>query len=139
MYLIVYEVVELQVVHITDCNSVIELLACSSVINSELAVLAHAQSVRVDDLVHCVESELIVLMLQIILLSHFEAFSDVCLVSTVEYRGHYLPAKSLCRHTKMNLKHLTDVHTRRYAQWVKTDIKRSTVLKEWHILLWEYS
>ena len=95
MYLIVYEVVELQVVHITDCNSVIELLACSSVINSELAVLAHAQCVRVDDLVHCVESELIVLMLQIILLSHFEAFSDVCLVSTVEYRGHYLPAKSL--------------------------------------------
>jgi hypothetical protein len=54
---------------------------------------------------------------------------------------HFLnaPAETLGSPAEMHFKHLTDVHTRRYAQWVKTDIKRSTVLKEWHILLWEYS
>ena len=33
----------------------------------------------------------------------------------------------------MNLQHLSDVHTGRYAQWVQYDIQRTAIWKEWHI------
>ena len=87
MYLIVNKVVELKVVHISDSNGVIELFARASVVNYSLTVFSHA----------CLS----------------EHFSDVFLVSAVEYRGHYLPAQLLCSHAKVNFKHLTDVHTGR--------------------------
>ena len=111
MYLIVNEVVELEVVHITNSNAVIELLTCSAVVYGELTVLAHAQCIGVDDLVHGVYLEVVILVLEIVLLSHLEALTDISLVCAVEYRGHYLPAKCLCSHTQMNFKNLTDIHT----------------------------
>ena len=139
MYLIINKVVQLEVVHIADCYLVIELFACSSVIDGELAVLSHAQCVGIDEVLHFMNGELVIFMLEVILLCHFKALADISLVRAVKYRGHYLPAQCLCSHTEMHLKHLTDVHTRRYAQRVKADIKRSTVLEERHILLRKYS
>ena len=85
MDLIINKVVELQVVHDTNGNSVIERLTCTSVTKNDLAVLVHA--------------------------CFLEALTDILLVCAVEYRGHYLPAKLSCSHTEMNFKHLTDVHT----------------------------
>jgi len=40
-------------------------------------------------------------------------------------------------HTNMNLKHLSDVHTRRYAQWVEDNLNWCTVRKERHIFFWQ--
>ena len=39
----------------------------------------------------------------------------------------------------MNLKHLSDVHTGRYAERVKNDVKRTTIRKERHILYRKYT
>ena len=39
----------------------------------------------------------------------------------------------------MDLKYLTDVHTGRYAERVKNDVKRTTVRKERHILYRKYA
>ena len=39
----------------------------------------------------------------------------------------------------MNLKHLSDVHTRRHTQWVQHDIQRTSIRKEWHIFYWKYT
>ena len=107
------EVMELEVVHITYCYRVIETLACTTVNKPCLTVPA----------VTCV----------------FKTLENVLLMSTVKYRSHNLPAKCLCGITEVNLKNLTDVHTRRYAQRVKYDVKRSTVRKERHIFHWENS
>ena len=85
MDLIVNQMVELKVVHISDSNGVIELFTCTSVIENGLTVFSHA--------------------------GFLEHFADIIFVCTVEYGSHYLPAKLLCSHTEMNLKHLTDVHT----------------------------
>ena len=34
----------------------------------------------------------------------------------------------------MDLKHLSDIHTGRYAQRIQHDIQRTAIWKEWHIL-----
>ena len=56
------------------------------------------------------------------------------LVCTVEYRRCNVKTKNLCCKRKVNLKHLSDVHSGRYAERVQHDVKRTTVRKERHIL-----
>ena len=65
--------------------------------------------------------------------------ADILLVRAVEYRCCDLPAERLCNVSKVNLEHLSDVHSGRYAQRIQHDVKRSTVRKERHILLAENS
>ena len=112
MYLVVNQMMELKIIHITYRNTVIELFSGSSVVQNSLAVLVHSGS--------------------------SEARSYIVLVSAVEYRRHNMPAKSLCGHSEMNLKHLTYIHTRRHAQWIQYYIKRRSIGEERHILLWKY-
>ena len=59
---------------------------------------------------------------------------NVAFVSAVKYRCANLPAESLCGAAEVYLKHLSDVHTGRYAEGVKNDIKRTAVGQERHIL-----
>ena len=61
------------------------------------------------------------------------------LVSTIKDRSTYLESKHLRCKSKMKLQHLSDIHSGRTAEWVKNDIKWTTIWKEWHILFWEYS
>ena len=107
------EVMELEVVHITYCYRVIETLACTAVNKPCLTVLA----------VTCV----------------FKTLENVLLMSAVKYRSHNLPAKRFCGITEVNLKNLTDVHTRRYAQGLQYNNQRATVRQERHIFHWENS
>ena len=111
MDLIVNKVMELEVVHISDCYAVIELLTCTSVIESELTILCEFESIRIDDLIHSIELEHIILMLLSVFISHLEAFTDIVLVSAVENRSHDMPAESLTSHTEVNLKYLSDIHS----------------------------
>ena len=39
----------------------------------------------------------------------------------------------------MDFQHLSDVHTGRYAQWVKHYVQRTAVWKEWHIFYRKYT
>ena len=108
MDFIVNEVMQLEVVHISDCNRVVEVFASSAVLKPCLAVLTEP----------CL----------------LERLENVRFVSAVKYRRHNMPAKSLSGISEVNLKHLSDVHTRRNAERVKNNVKRSTVRQERHIL-----
>ena len=58
---------------------------------------------------------------------------------TVKYRRCDFLTELAVSKAEMNLKHLTDVHSGGYAEGVKKNVKRSTVIKERHILLRKYS
>ena len=82
-----------------------------------------------------VDTGLVAHILVVVFISDaFEQFKDILLVSAVEYGSHDLPAKRFTSVAEMDLEHLTDVHTGRYAQGVQNDIQRSTVGQEGHIL-----
>ena len=111
MDLIINEVVELEVVHIAHSYAVIELFTCTSVIKSKFTILCEFQSIGIDNFIHSLELEHIVLMLLGMVVCHFEAFTDIVLVSAVEYRSHDVPAESLTSHTEVYFKNLSDIHT----------------------------
>ena len=111
MYLIVNKVVELEVVHIAHSYTVIELFTCTSVVKSKFTILCEFQSIGVDNFIHSLELEHIVLVLLGVFICHTEAFTYIVLVSAVEYRSHDVPAKSLTSHTEVYFKYLSDVHS----------------------------
>ena len=105
MYLIVNEVVELEIIHITDCYGAVELFTCTAVGKLCLGVGIHRNLGEVD------VSRILVLVVSSLSFSLFKASSDICLVSAVEYRSHYLPVKCFTSITEVYFKYLTDVHT----------------------------
>ena len=108
MDLLVNEVMELEVVHVSDGYGVVEGLARSAVDEGGLAVLTVARVL--------------------------ERLEDIAFVSAVEYGSHNLPAERLCGVAEVNLENLTDVHTGRYAEGVEYDVERGAVGQEGHIL-----
>ena len=103
MDLIVYQMMQLEVVHITNGYAVIELLTGTAVVYDALAVLVNA----------CCNQRLL----------------DILERCAVEYRGLDLPAELLGCEAKVNLEHLTDVHSGRYAQRVQYDVERTAILQ----------
>ena len=118
MDLIVYEVVQLNHIHITDGYSVFERFARSSVVKLNLAV--HF-AVGVDEVIFA------------------EKFSYIGFARAVEYGGCDLPAELLAYERKVYFEYLTDVHTRGNAQRVKNDLERRTVCHKRHIRFGKYS
>ena len=112
MDLIIYQVMELQVIHVAHGHRVIKLFACTAVGQGSLTILTQA--------------------------GQFQALTTVVLMGTVKYGGHHLPAQCHSGIAQMHLQHLPDVHTRRYAQGVQYNIQRATVRQERHILLGQY-
>ena len=142
MDLIVNKVMELEVVHDSNGYRVVERLARSAVVEDRLSVDDLLLFLAGDGIgngkgrlsVGALAGENITLESR-----HLEALGNILLRCTVEYGGHYLPAETLCRDTKVNLKHLTDVHSGRNAEGVEHDIKRSAVGQEGHILGRKYT
>ena len=112
MYLVVYQVMQLQVVHVAYGYPVLEGLAGAAVIKHRLAVPVLA----------CL----------------YQHGLYVLLGSAVEYRGGDVPAQGLCGHAQMQLKHLTNVHSGRHAQGVQHYLQGGAVGQEGHILLGKY-
>src|SRR5699024_3805753 len=104
-----YQVMQLEVVHIADGDRIVERLAGTSVIDGGLAVAAQS--------------------------CQLQTLFDVVFVCTVKDRCHDLPVKLCGCTSQMDLQHLTDVHTRRYALRVEHDVQRTTVCQKRHILL----
>ena len=113
MNFIVNQVVELEEVDPADRNVVIELLAGAAVVHDALAVLAET----------CLT----------------QSFAYGRLVCAVKGRSCDLPAESLSRVAKVNLEHLTDVHSGGNAQRVQDYIQRSAIGQIGHILTRQYA
>ena len=129
MNLIINKVMQLKVVHITNGNGVIELLARSAVDKRGLAVLRPGQLCEVKPCAVLAEESVALLVRLAVKLA------DILLVSAVENGCRNLPAERLCNIAEVNLEYLSDIHSRRNAEGVKNDIQRSTVGQEGHILL----
>ena len=111
--LVVYEVMQFEVVHITYGRAVFKRFARSSVVELDLAV------------------HFAVLVDKTALL---EKLSDVLLVCAVEHRRCDFPVEHVSDKTEVNFENLSDVHTARNAERVEHDLKRCAVRHERHIL-----
>ena len=128
---------ELEVVHDTDGDRVVEGFTGTSVIEDGLAVADHQTLFAGNG----VDFRKGILTLRVFVghnraghAGKFHAGGDIFLRCAVEYGRHDLPAQLLGGNTEMNLQHLTDVHSGRYAQRIQDDVERGTVRQERHIL-----
>ena len=109
MDLIVYQMMQLEVIHITNGYTVIEGFTGASVIQNGLAIRVQTGLGK--------------------------GITDILLVGAIEYRSHHLPAQSGSGTAQMHFQYLTDVHSGRYAQGVQTDVQRTSIRQIGHILL----
>ena len=86
---------EFKIIHITYCDTVIKLFTCTAVDKFCLTVI-YLLAVFIDIVTD---------------IGFLKAFTNIFLMSAVEYRSHHLPAKSHSCIAEMNLKYLTDIHT----------------------------
>ena len=160
MDLIVYQMVEFEIVHDTDGDRVVERLARAAVVEDRLAVAKFertfvAQRLDIFFIFMFFGSEFAVGLLRSLGIDHlFEqflpfrilkreqiavhpghahAFQDLAFGSAVEHRSHDLPAEFLRGQTQMDFEHLPDVHTGRHAQRIEHDVQRCAVRQERHI------
>ena len=112
MNLIVYQVMQLQIVHVADGYPVFKGFA-------RAAVVQHRLTVR-------------------ILSGLNKQILYILLARAVEYRRCNVPAQRFCRHAKVQLKYLTYVHSARNAQRVKHYLQRRAIRQEGHILFGQY-
>ena len=141
MDLIVNKVMQLEVVHITDGDAVIELLTGTAIVNGGLAV-----AVELD-----LEKSMIWPFSPMILGSLGGISRSIFHRATARgryrryrrcqprgqsrRRGHDLDAASLGCVAEVDFQNLTDVHTGRNAQRVQHDVQRGAVGQVGHILL----
>ena len=109
MDLIVYQMMQLQIIHIADGYRVVERLAGTAVIQNAFAVFPQAGVP--------------------------EQRSDILFLGAVKDGGSHVQAQSVGREAQMNLQHLADVHAGGHAQGVQHNIQRRAVGQEGHILL----
>ena len=90
MDLVVNQVMQFEVVHITDCHRVFKRFTSTSVEELDLSVNL---TIAVDKAVFA------------------EELSDVLFICAVKDGGADLDAKHICHKTEVDFQHLTDVHT----------------------------
>ena len=107
MNLIVYQMMQLKVVHIAYRYKVIKRFAGTSVVKLGFRVRRkrYTREVKLCGILKFLIGSLCRLFCKA------EALSDIVLVRTVEYGCADVPAERSCRIAQVNLKHLTDVHT----------------------------
>src|SRR5690554_6952952 len=113
MNLVIHQVSQFEEIHISYSNRAVERFARTPVINRHFTVTAEAC------LLQCIH--------------------NINFGCTVKYRRSYMPAHCFSSKTKVNLQHLSDIHTGRNAQGVQADFKGCTVGQEGHILFWKHS
>ena len=148
MDLIVYQMMQLQIMHMTDRNRTVKILAGSSVAQSYLTITGDRNtlpelaviSVFVEIIQYLRQKLIAVLLLKFfpfqidIIICQIQSVHNIILVRTVENRGGNVKAKCLCSKAQVNLKYLSNIHTGRHAQRVQHDIQRTSVRKKRHIL-----
>ena len=159
MDLVVYKMVQFQVIHIAHRNRIVKRLAGTAVIQRSLSIddiqlafrkqhfilfgfflLIHADALIFSGL-WIIDQFDNVLALDVFTRPDFtaeprllQAVQNIFLACAVERRRHHLDAKLFGRASQMHFQHLTDIHTRRNAQRIQNDVQRRAVRKERHIL-----
>ncbi len=153
MNLIVYQMMQLQVMHVSDCGRAVKRLTCPTVTELNLSVAADRNALPerpvisvIGQILHNLRQEdILVFLIEIIPLAvhvvvcKLKGILDIHLIRAVEYRRGDIEAKCHRGKTQMDLQNLSDVHTGRYAQRVQNDIERTSVRQERHILDWKHA
>ena len=148
MDLIIYQMMELQVVHVSDGDRRIEILTRSAIPQSHLAVSGDRHALPqlsvlsvLGQILHYLRQKLRFMLflklfpLQIdIIVCQIKSVHDIILFCTVKHWRSHVEAQSLRSQGQMDLQHLPDIHTGRHAQRIQHDIQRTTVGQIRHIL-----
>ena len=146
--LIVNQVMQLQIVHVSDGYRAVEELAGAAVAQSDLSVSAQRHSLpelsvlqmAAQILHHLRLQGIFIFLLEIlpgsvyIVVGHVQGVHDVILVGAVEHGGGDIEAQRSRREAQVQLQHLPDIHTGRHAQRIQHDIQGTSVGQEGHIL-----
>ena len=153
MDLIVYQVMQLHVMHETDRCRVVELFARTAIAQLYLAVGCDRNALPLFSVVTVIIQVLqnfrinlvLVFSLELfpavidILVRHIQGIHDVIMRRAVKVRRRYIEAQNLRGKRKVQLQDLSDIHTGRYAQRVQNNIQRTSVRKIRHIFNRKYS
>src|SRR5699024_7755554 len=153
MDLIIYQVMEFQVMHVSDSYRTVKILSCTSVSQSYLSVSGNGNSlpqlsvgfVLVKELHNFRTQSILIFLTEFfkifciyIIICHLQRILDIHLVGAVKYRSSNIESQGFCRKTQMDFQHLSDVHTGRHAQRVQHDVQRTAIWQEWHIFYRKY-
>ena len=153
MDLIVYQMMQLQVMHVSDGRRAVEVLSGTSVTQQHLSVSGNRNALPqrsvVTVLIQIIQNlrkQLITMLLLELIPLHIyivickiQSVHDIVLVRTIKYRCRYVETKRFCSKAQVNLQNLSDIHSGRNAQRIQHDIKWTSIRKEWHILYRKYT
>ena len=125
MDLIINQVMQLQVMHVSDCNWAIKVLTSSAVTKLYLTITTDwytfpklSMLLVFNQILHYFWlKNILILLLEVIqgciyiVISDLKEITDIVLVCTVEYWSLNIETKYFCSQGEMNLKDLTNVHT----------------------------
>ena len=142
MNLIVNQMMQLQIVHVTDRYRTVKELSGTSVSQPHLTVSGNGNTLPQGSVIPVFIQILHNFRIQNILIFRTEFFKIFCihiivgqlqgilniiLVGAVKYRRGNIESQRLGCQTQMDLQNLSDVHTGRHAQRVQHDIQRTAV------------
>ncbi len=134
MDLVINKVMQLQQVHEPNSRALLERLACPSVVQLNLSTRRHLSKklamMRPGALFFALRPAITTVLVRLI-----KSRVDFSLGTPVKHRGDRLESENLSRPTKVRLKNLTNIHTRRNTKRVEHDIDRSPVIHKRHVFL----
>ena len=159
MDLIVNKVMQLQVMHVTDSNSSIEILTCSTITQLNFTITCNRNTLPnasvitvVRQICHNILAKSIFILIVEILFSigsffcikwhvyiivcKFQCILNINFLCAIKYWCLNIKSQRFRCKTKVNLKDLTDIHSGRHTKWIQYDVKRASVRKIWHIFYW---
>ena len=148
MDLVIYQMMQLQIVHVSNSYGAVKIFSGTAVAETHFTVAGNGNALpqrsvslvlikilhnvrRQDILVF--RAELLKIFSIYIIVRQLKGILDIFLVGAVEYRSGNIESQRLCRKTEMDLKHLSDIHTGGHAQRIQHDIQGTAVRQERHI------
>ena len=118
--------------HVSDCYRAVEILTGTAVTQSYLTITANRNTLpqlsvlqMSAKVIHNIFTQGILIFLVEfiplhvnIIICQIKSIKDITLACTIKYWCRNIKSKCFCSKTQMSLQHLSDVHTRRYAQRV---------------------
>src|SRR5699024_4076742 len=140
--LIIYQMMEFQVMHVSDGYRAVEVFSCTSVSQSYLSISGNRNSlpqfsvslVLIQELHNFRAKGILIFFTEFfkifciyIVISQFQSILDIHLVGAVKYRSSDIESQSLCCKTQVDLQLLSDIHTGRHAQRIQHNVQRTAV------------
>ena len=127
--LIIYQVVQFQIIHVAHRDQIIKRFAGAAVIQLGLRVLCQRNAGEIQ---LCGIAVAVIFFLSGVF-RHNKAGANVFLTRAVKHRGADVPTKCPGGIAQVHLQHLPDIHTGRNAERIQHDIKRCAVRQEGHV------